>query len=90
MWTNQFDNTANRRAHIETTGPEIWAETAGHVDAVVFSTGTGGTLAGVSEFLKTKRDTIHCVLADPEGSVLYNVIKHGRIERKGEGEEGRL
>ncbi|XP_035683089.1 cysteine synthase 1-like [Branchiostoma floridae] len=85
VWTNQFDNTANRRAHIETTGPEIWRQTDGKVDAVTFGTGTGGTLAGVSMYLKDRNPKIKAILADPEGSVLYNWIKHGKLEREGTG-----
>lgn len=81
VWTNQFDNRANRQAHIETTGPEIWEETAGKVDAVVFGTGTGGTLSGVGIFLKEKNPRIQVVLADPQGSVVYNYFKHGKLER---------
>ncbi|XP_002731578.1 uncharacterized protein LOC100377160 [Saccoglossus kowalevskii] len=81
VWTNQFDNTANKRAHIETTGPEIWQQTDGKVDAVVFGTGTGGTLAGVATYLKEKNNKIQAYLADPQGSVLYNYIKHGKLER---------
>ncbi|XP_078000720.1 uncharacterized protein LOC144453329 isoform X2 [Glandiceps talaboti] len=85
VWTNQFDNTANKRAHIETTGPEIWQQTAGKVDAVTFGTGTGGTLAGVATYLKEKNPKIQTFLADPEGSVLYNYIKNGKLERRGDG-----
>ena len=81
VWTNQFDNTANRRAHIETTGPEIWRETNGKVNAVTFGTGTGGTLSGVGMYLKEKNPNIQVVLADPQGSVLYNWFKHGKLER---------
>ncbi|XP_048734425.1 uncharacterized protein LOC125650293 isoform X1 [Ostrea edulis] len=81
VWTNQFDNTANKRAHIETTGPEIWRETNGKVNAVVFGTGTGGTLAGVGTYLKEKNKNIQVFLADPQGSVLYNYIKNGKLER---------
>ncbi|CAI8040115.1 Cysteine synthase 1 [Geodia barretti] len=81
VWTNQFDNTANRRAHVETTGPEIWEQTGGRVSAVTFSTGTGGTLAGVGEYLKTKNPDVQVVLADPQGSVLYNHFTHGKLER---------
>ncbi|CAG5123465.1 unnamed protein product [Candidula unifasciata] len=81
VWTNQFDNRANRQAHIETTGPEIWTETLGKVNAVVFGTGTGGTLSGVGTFLKEKNPKIQVVLADPQGSVLYNYFKHGKLER---------
>ncbi|KAL4237978.1 Cysteine synthase 1 [Mactra antiquata] len=81
VWTNQFDNTANRRAHIETTGPEIWQDTKGKVDAIVFGTGTGGTLAGTGIYLKDKNPRIQVVCADPQGSVLYNWFKNGQLER---------
>ena len=81
FWTNQFDNTANRQAHIETTGPEIWNQTNGKVDAVVFGVGTGGTLGGVSMYLKSKNPSIKTFLADPQGSVLYNYYKNGKLER---------
>src|SRR5580704_2981351 len=65
IWSNQFDNTANREAHVQTTGPEIWAQTNGRIDAFVAASGTGGTFAGVSEYLKSRRKSIRCVLADP-------------------------
>src|ERR1700729_459807 len=71
VWSNQFDNTANRAAHLASTGPEIWAQTGGRVDAFVAACGTGGTFAGVAEFLKSRRAGIRCVLADPPGSSLY-------------------
>src|SRR5215468_12553142 len=71
IWSNQFDNTANREVHVRTTGPEIWAQTDGRIDAFVAATGTGGTLAGVTEFLKSRRPAVRCVLADPPGSSLY-------------------
>ena len=78
VWTNQFDNTANRQAHIETTGPEIWHQTGGKVDAFTCATGTGGTLAGVTRYLKTKSDgRVKCFLADPPGSVLHSYISSG-------------
>lgn len=78
VWTNQFDNTANRRAHIETTGPEIWAQTNGTLDGFTCSTGTGGTWAGVSRYLKDKSGgTVKTYLADPPGSVLYSYVKSG-------------
>ncbi|MGH7999578.1 MAG: cysteine synthase A [Brasilonema sp.] len=83
IWANQFDNLANRRAHYETTGPEIWAQTDGKVDAWVASTGTGGTFAGVAMYLKEKNPAIKCVVADPKGSGLYSYIKTGEIKIEG-------
>lgn len=78
VWTNQFDNTANRRAHIETTGPEIWSQLDGKVDAFTCATGTGGTLAGVTHYLKEKsQGRVKSYLADPPGSVLYSYISSG-------------
>lgn len=78
VWTNQFDNIANRQAHIETTGPEIWAQLNGKVDAWTCSTGTGGTFAGVTRYLKTiSNNKTQCVLADPPGSVLHSYIESG-------------
>ncbi|MEL6223324.1 MAG: cysteine synthase A [Cyanobacteria bacterium J06626_14] len=83
IWANQFDNLANRLAHYETTGPEIWEETEGQVDGWVAATGTGGTFAGVSMFLKEKNPNIKCVLADPKGSGLYHFVKSGEIKVEG-------
>src|SRR5579872_2953010 len=83
IWANQFDNTANRQAHIDTTGPEIWEETAGRVDAFVASSGTGGTFAGVSEYLKSRRRSVRCVLADPPGSSLYEFVRNGALKATG-------
>ena len=77
VWANQFDNLANRLAHYESTGPEIWAQTDGTVDAFVASVGTGGTLAGVSRYLKEKKESVQIVLADPLGSALYAWVKTG-------------
>lgn len=78
VWTNQFDNVANRRAHVETTGPEIWSQTGGKVDAFTCSTGTGGTLAGVTRYLKdVSNGKVKSFLADPPGSVLYSYITSG-------------
>jgi cysteine synthase A len=85
IWSNQFDNTANRQAHVETTGPEIWAQTSGRVDAFVASSGTGGTFAGVSEYLKSRRRAIRCVLADPPGSSLYEYVRSGTLKSTGSG-----
>jgi len=86
VWTNQFDNIANRKAHIETTGPEIWYQTKGTIDAFTCATGTGGTLAGTTRYLKTVSDgRVKCYLADPPGSVLHSYISSGGnlIERSG-------
>ena len=85
IWSNQFDNTANREVHLRTTGPEIWAQTNGRIDAFVASTGTGGTLAGVAEFLKSRRRAVRCVLADPPGSSLYAYIRRGTLAATGSG-----
>jgi cysteine synthase A len=85
VWSNQFDNTANRRAHVESTGPEIWEQTAGKVDAFVASSGTGGTLAGTSEFLKSRNPKIRTVLADPPGSSLFEFVLHGEVKATGKG-----
>jgi cysteine synthase A len=83
IWANQFDNLANRQAHYETTAPEIWQQTDGKIDAWVAATGTGGTYAGVSLFLKEKNPDIKCVLADPMGSGLYSYAKTGTIKMEG-------
>jgi len=83
IWANQFDNIANRQAHIEGTAPEIWQQTAGKVDGFVASAGTGGTLAGVSIGLKQFNPNIRVVLADPYGSALYNYYKHGELKAEG-------
>ena len=83
VWANQFDNLANRIAHYETTGPEIWAQTDGKIDAWVSSTGTGGTYAGVALYLKEKNPNIKTVLADPMGSGLYSYVKTGEIHMEG-------
>jgi cysteine synthase len=83
VWANQFENLANRMAHYETTGPEIWAQTDGKIDAWVSSTGTGGTYAGVAMYLKEKNPNIKTVLADPMGSGLYSYVKTGEIHMEG-------
>ncbi len=83
IWANQFDNLANRRAHYETTGPEIWAQTDGTINAWVASTGTGGTYAGAALFFKEKNPDIQCVVADPMGSGLYSWFKSGEIKIEG-------
>jgi cysteine synthase A len=83
IWANQFDNLANRQSHYETTGPEIWEQTNGKVDAWVAATGTGGTYAGVAMFLKEKNPSIQCVVADPMGSGLYSYVKTGEVKLEG-------
>jgi cysteine synthase A len=83
VWANQFDNVANRRAHYETTAPEIWEQTDGRIDAFVASTGTGGTLAGVAQYLKGRTPAVRIVLADPLGSGLYHYVKHGEVKAEG-------
>jgi cysteine synthase A len=83
IWANQFDNLANRLAHYETTGPEIWRQTEGKVDAWVAATGTGGTYAGVAMYLKQQKLAVKCVVADPCGSGLYSYIKTGEIKIEG-------
>lgn len=86
VWTNQFDNQANRNAHIVTTGPEIWAQTEGKIDAFTCATGTGGTLAGTVRYLKDISDgRVQGWLADPPGSVLYKLVETGKLEREGNG-----
>ena len=77
VWANQFDNTANRLAHYESTGPEIWRQTEGRVNAFVCSVGTGGTLACVSQYLKEQNPAVELVLSDCMGSALYNYITNG-------------
>lgn len=83
IWANQFDNLANRQSHYETTGPEIWEQTDGKVDAWVSATGTGGTFAGVSLYLKEKNPNIKAIVADPMGSGLYSYVKTGEITLEG-------
>jgi cysteine synthase len=83
VWANQFDNLANRTAHIETTAPEIWKQTSGKVDGFVSAVGTGGTLAGVSLGLKAKNQNIKIALADPMGAALYSYYKSGELKSEG-------
>ena len=83
IWANQFDNIANRQAHIDGTGPEIWRQTDGKVDAFTCSIGTGGTLAGVSMALKERNPDIIIAAADPGGAAMYNWYKHGELKAEG-------
>jgi len=82
IWANQFDNTANAKGHYEGTGQEIWEQTDGKVDGFVCSSGTGGTISGVSNALKEKNKDIKIYLSDPKGSALYNYIKNGELKMK--------
>ncbi len=83
FWANQFDNTANAKGHYETTGPEIWNQTDGKIDGFVCSSGTGGTIGGVSSYLKEKNKDIKIYLSDPKGSALYNYIENGELKSEG-------
>ena len=83
IWANQFDNTANRQAHIEGTGPEIWAQTDGKVDAFTSSVGTGGTIAGVGVALKERNPDVRIVLSDPMGSGMYTIYTEGKARAEG-------
>jgi cysteine synthase A len=85
IWANQFDNPINRHAHFTTTGPEIWEQTGGRIDAFVAASGTGGTLAGTSDYLKSRNRSIRCVLADPPGSSLYEFVRNGALKATGTG-----
>jgi cysteine synthase A len=83
LWANQWDNTANRQAHYEGTGPEIWRQTDGKVDAFVSAIGTGGTLAGTTMALKERNADIRVVLADPPGAAMYNFFANGELKSEG-------
>ncbi|HTS84690.1 MAG TPA: cysteine synthase A [Usitatibacter sp.] len=83
IWAMQFDNVVNRQAHYETTGPEIWRDTNGKVDAFVSAVGTGGTLAGAARFLKEQNAKVRIVLADPQGSALYSWVHTGELKAEG-------
>lgn len=83
IWARQFDNTANRDGHEATTGPEIWEQTAGKLDAFTCAVGTGGTLAGVARALKAQDKDVRIVLADPHGAALYSWIKTGELASEG-------
>jgi cysteine synthase len=83
IWANQFDNIANRQAHIETTGPEIWRQTDGKVDGFTCAIGTGGTLAGTGIYLKQQNANICIAAADPMGAAMYHWYKHGELKSEG-------
>ena len=83
LWANQWDNTANRDGHYRSTGPEIWRQTEGKVDGFVCAIGTGGTLAGISRFLKEKNPKIRTAAADPMGAAMYSWFKRGELKSEG-------
>jgi cysteine synthase len=83
VWANQFDNVANREAHVETTGPEIWAQTDGKVDGFICAVGSGGTLAGVAQALRDRKPGVHIGLADPHGAALYSWYTDGELKAEG-------
>jgi cysteine synthase A len=83
LWANQWDNTANRDGHYRSTGPEIWRQTGGRVDGFVCAIGTGGTLAGTSQFLKEKHPKIRTAAADPMGAAMYSWFKRGELKADG-------
>ncbi len=83
VWANQFDNVANRQAHIEATGPEIWAQTDGRLDGFICAVGSGGTLGGVSLYLKDKNPDVQIGLADPYGAALYSYYTTGELKSEG-------
>jgi cysteine synthase A len=83
IWANQFDNVANRRAHVEGTGPEIWKQTDGKIDGFTCAVGTGGTLAGVGIALKERNKNVRIAAADPMGAAIYSWIKTGELKAQG-------
>lgn len=83
VWANQFDNVANRRAHIESTAPELWEQLDGRIDGFTCAVGTGGTLAGVGLGLKEFDENIRIALTDPYGAALYNYYAHGELKAEG-------
>jgi cysteine synthase A len=83
LYANQWDNTANREGHTQSTGPEIWRQTDGKIDGFICAVGTGGTLAGTSEYLKQKNPNIVCAAADPMGAAIYSWIKTGELKGSG-------
>ncbi|MBS28799.1 MAG: cysteine synthase A [Alphaproteobacteria bacterium] len=83
IWANQFDNVANRQGHFETTGPEIWDQTEGKVEGFICAVGTGGTLTGVSTYLKSRNSDVKIGLADPMGAAIYNYYANGELKSEG-------
>ncbi len=83
VWANQFDNVANRQAHIDATGPEIWNQTNGKIDAFICAVGSGGTLGGLSMYLKSQNPAVQIGLADPLGAALYSYYTTGELKSEG-------
>ncbi|MBT3627172.1 MAG: cysteine synthase A [Rhodospirillaceae bacterium] len=83
IWANQFDNVANRAAHYDTTGPEIWQQTEGKLDGFICAVGSGGTLAGIGLYLKEQNPDVVIGLADPMGAALYNYYANGELKAEG-------
>jgi cysteine synthase A len=83
LYANQWDNPSNRTGHLRSTGPEIWEQTDGKIDGFTCAIGTGGTLAGVGEFLKSVNPAVRIVAADPMGAAMYHWIKHGELKSEG-------
>ncbi|MEL6316829.1 MAG: cysteine synthase A, partial [Pseudomonadota bacterium] len=83
IWANQFDNVANRQAHVETTAPEIWEQTGGRVDGFICAAGSGGTISGVAEGLRTRSASVKIGLADPDGAALHHLYAHGELKASG-------
>ncbi|NJK34097.1 MAG: cysteine synthase A [Oscillatoriales cyanobacterium SM2_2_1] len=83
FWANQFENEANAESHYQTTGPEIWQQTGGELDGIVLSSGTGGTIGGVTAYLKEQNPQIHTYLIDPPGSGLYSYVTTGEFRAEG-------
>ena len=83
IWANQFDNTANRKAHIESTAPELWEQMGGRIDGFTCAAGTGGTIAGVGLGLKERDESVTIALSDPHGAALFNYYEHGELKAEG-------
>jgi cysteine synthase A len=83
VWANQFDNVANRQAHVDSTGPEIWEQTGGRVDGFICAVGSGGTLAGVAAALRARKPGVRIGIADPMGAALYHYYAHGTLKAEG-------
>lgn len=83
IWANQFDNVANKQGHYETTGPEIWRQTDGKIDGFICAVGSGGTLAGIADYLREQKPGVQIGIADPPGAALYEYYKNGALKSEG-------